>query len=56
MLQILFLLKVLFIQDNTEVDFGRLFLGLMTLWDSISVYIGSSPKERAKEKRKDRLE
>ena len=29
-------------------------LGLMTLLDSISVYIGPSPKEREKEERKDR--
>ena len=33
---------------------GWLFLGLTTLEDSISVYIGSSPKEREKEMRKDR--
>ena len=31
-------------------------LGLTALWDSISVYIGPSPKEREKEKRKDRWE
>ena len=29
-------------------------LGLMALRDSISVYIGPSPREREKEKRKDR--
>ena len=29
-------------------------LGLTALLDSISVYIGPSPKEREKEKRKDR--
>ena len=29
-------------------------LGLMTLWDSISVYIGPSPRTRRKKKRKDR--
>ena len=29
-------------------------LGLTALWDSISVYIGPSPKEREKEKRKNR--
>ena len=28
-------------------------LGLTTLWDSISVYIMLSPKEREKEERKD---
>ena len=34
---------------------GWLFvLGLTALWDNISVYIGPSPKEREKEKRKDR--
>ena len=31
-------------------------LGLTALWDSISVYIGPSPKEREKEKRYDRRE
>ena len=31
-------------------------LGLTALWDSISVYIGPSPKEREKEERKDRWE
>ena len=31
-------------------------LGLMALSDSISVYIGPSPKEREKEERKDRCE
>ena len=31
-------------------------LGLTTLWDSISVYIGPSPREREKEKRSDRWE
>ena len=31
-------------------------LGLMALSDSISVYIGPSPKEREKEERKDRGE
>ena len=30
--------------------------GLTALWDSISVYIGPSPKEREKEERKDRWE
>ena len=29
-------------------------LGLTALWDSVSVYIGPSPKEREKEERKDR--
>ena len=31
-------------------------LGLTALWDSISVYIGPSPREREKEKRSDRWE
>ena len=31
-------------------------LGLTALWDSISVYIGPSPKEREKEMRNDRQE
>ena len=32
---------------------GRLVvLGVTALWDSISVYIGPSPKEREKEERK----
>ena len=31
-------------------------LGLAALWDSISVYIEPSPKEREKEERKDRGE
>ena len=31
-------------------------LGLAALWDSISVYIGPSPREREKEERKDREE
>ena len=31
-------------------------LDLTALWDSISVYIGPSPREREKEKRKDRGE
>ena len=31
-------------------------LGLTALWDSISVYIGPSPKEREKEERKGRWE
>ena len=30
-------------------------LGLTTLWDSISVYIGPSPKEREKEERKGKM-
>ena len=29
---------------------GWLFLGLTALWDSISVYIGPSPREKEKEK------
>ena len=35
---------------------GWLVLGLTALWDSISVYIGPSPKEREKEEGKDRRE
>ena len=31
-------------------------LGLTALWDSVSVYIGPSPKEREKEEGKDRWE
>ena len=31
-------------------------VGLPALWNSISVYIGPSPNERDKEKRKDRWE
>ena len=31
-------------------------LGLTALWDSISVYIGPSPREREKEERNDRRE
>ena len=38
-------------------EFGWLVvLGLTALWDSISVYIGPSPREREKEKRNDRRE
>ena len=35
---------------------GLLVLGLTAFWDSISVYIGPSPKEREKEEGKDRWE
>ena len=35
---------------------GWLFLCLTVLLDSISVYIGPSPREREKEKRNDRTE
>ena len=38
------------------VLFVCLFLGLTALLDSISVYIGPSPKEREKSERKDRGE
>ena len=38
------------------IDFWLVVLGLTALSDSISVYIGPSPKEREKEKRKDRGE
>ena len=36
--------------------FWLVALSLTALWDSISVYIGPSPKEREKEKRNDRRE
>ena len=41
-----------------DINFGcwLVVLGLKALSDSISVYIGPSPKERKKEKRKDRCE
>ena len=40
---------------NYRFGFGWLVvLGLTALGDSISVYIGPSPKERDKEERKDR--
>ena len=40
-----------------EINFGWLVdLSLAALWDSISVYIGPSPREREKKKRKDRGE
>ena len=35
---------------------GLAVLGLTALWDSISVYIGPSPKDREKEEKKDRGE
>ena len=38
------------------IDGWLVVLGLTALSDSISVYIGPSPKEREKEKRKDRGE
>ena len=41
---------------NMKKLVGWLVLGLTALWDSISVYIGPSPKEREKEERKDRRE
>ena len=37
-----------------RLDGWLVVLGLTALLDSISVYIGPSPKEREKEKRKDR--
>ena len=40
---------------NDWIDW-LIVLGLTALWDSISVYIGPSPKEREKEERKDRWE
>ena len=43
------------VSDRIILVFGWLVvLGLTALSDSISVYIGPSPKEREKEKRKDR--
>ena len=44
-------LDVYFIQIDWLID-----LGLTALWDSFSVYIGPSPRDREKEKRSDRLE
>ena len=41
--------------DMSFLD-GWLFGILTALWDSISVYIGPSPKEREQEERKDRYE
>ena len=41
---------------STELVGWLAVLGLTALWDSISVYIGPSPKEREKEERKDRWE
>ena len=40
----------------SELMVGWMFLGLTALWDSISVYIGLSPKEREKKERKDKRE
>ena len=40
--------------DGGCLDGWLVVLGLTALWDSISVYIEPSPKEREKEKRKDR--
>ena len=49
--------KVNFHMQIVSVIVGWLVvLGLTALWDNISVYIGPSPKEREKEKRKDRRE
>ena len=43
--------------DSSKARIGWLIvLGLTALWDSISVYIGQSPKEREKEERKDSRE
>ena len=54
------LLKVTYsnqISQHINVMVGKLVvLGLTALSDSISVYIGPSPKEREKEKRKERGE
>ena len=48
---------IAFKMKNISIRFGWLVvLGLTALWDSISVYIGPSPKEREKEERKDRGE
>ena len=43
------------LSSNSVVLFGYFFL-LKALWDSISVYIGPSPREREEEKRSDRWE
>ena len=40
--------------NRVSKDVGWLVLGLTALSDSISVYIGPSPKEREREERKDR--
>ena len=37
-------------------DFRLIVLGFTAVWDSISVYIWPSPREREKEKRNDRRE
>ena len=41
---------------ETEMIGFWFVLGVTALWDSISVYIRPSPKEREKEERKDRWE
>ena len=40
------------LSQKTLILVGWLVLGLTALWDSISVYIGPSPTEREKEKKK----
>ena len=46
-----------FLKVSSVILIGWLVdLGLTALWDSISVYIGPSPKERAIEERNDRRE
>ena len=42
--------------DDVTLVGWLVVLGLTALWDSISVYIGPSPKEREKEEGKDRGE
>ena len=41
---------------NPKYSGWLVVLGLSAIWDSISVYIGPSPREREKEKRSDRRE
>ena len=47
--------EILRICHNQLIDW-LIVLGLTALWDSISIYIGPSPKEREKEERTDRRE
>ena len=58
-LSIMFFQSIRYILFEKNVDWlvgWLVVLGLTALWDSISVYIGPSPKEREKEERKDRWE
>ena len=43
-------------QKNKKNYISWFFFALTALWDSISVYIRLSPREREKEKRNDRRE